>query len=96
MIKYFTSFTYGNPNLARGEVTETPRTYTIHDWKELMGYIYAYKRINKGKYHAHDSLGDALMWLEQRTQKHIESLYKQIVRAQNTIVKLQEFADKEA
>ena len=88
--KYFASFKWDAPAIARARVVEKPKTYTIESWERVWGWTYANKRISKNKYNACDTLDDAVAYCVKMARVAIEKHHARIATLENVIVELKE------
>lgn len=82
MKKYFATFEHDTPALAEAEVErETPLTVIINknaEGKNIIGCVYGLglivRKDNTGRIKVFDFLGDALVWLYDRTDESVSAI----------------------
>jgi len=95
MEKYFAEFRYGKPSLARATVTkETEKTFAIEGFETIIGWWYANKRVDKGKYFYSDTMLEALVYLKEQASEYVEAQRAEVARAQEQVDMLSDMVFK--
>lgn len=92
---FIASFEYSQPRLAKADfIKQTERQIHITNYEDIFNSYYLPNRLDKSLYHTFFDLLDALSFLQDKSNAHIEKLQNEIASVENWKIKLSNLSEK--